>query len=518
MPDRSHKGRKRSLFVPVVFVLAVCGLITGLTFLILDGQQAMVVGVVAIAVLASALIAVRSFRVEPHDLAILALATLLLFPGQFRIDPLGAIGTPGVLIGLACFGLWMVGLVLRRPWIAPRLHPIRWAMLILALSVFGSYLAAGFRTLDPVELRAADRGLATLLVMAGMTLLVADTMRTRLQLRTLVRVLVIAGAVVSLLGVLQFVSGTDVASVITIPGFTYAPGEYTNERAGFVRIVSTTTSPLELSVVLGILIPLGLYLGFTSNGLAQKLWFATTAVSAMAIPMTVSRTGILAIAVAGGVLMLGWSWRRRVRVALAGLIGLVAMKFIAPGLIGTLRSFLLNPGEDPSLLSRERGLEAALATFIDRPLLGGGFGTFIPQRYVFLDNQLLLSLVETGVVGVIALIVVFGTAAVLGIDVRCEASGPAACHDRELALALLAGLAVAVATFFTYDALSFPTGRGLTFAIIGCLAALWRIMQEEKEASPLQAMTTGPDTAVGWSRDSATSAATQHPRRLINVA
>lgn len=474
--------RASSLFLPILFVLSVCGMLVGLTFLILDDQASLALSAVAIAVLALALTALRKFRVEASDLTIVAVAVLLLFPGQFRVTTLGAIGTPGILIGLACLGLWLVGLVFRRPWIAPRLHPIRWAMVGLALSVCGSYIAAGFRTLDPVELRAADRGLVTLVVMAGMALLVADTLRTRLQIRRLVQVIVVCGAFVSLLGVIEFQTGADIASIITIPGFTFVPEAYTDERAGFVRIVSTTTNPLELSVVLAMLLPLGLYLGFTNKGWRRKFWFAAAAATALAIPMTVSRTGVLAVAAAGAVLLFGWCWRRRLAGLLVALIGLVALRFVVPGLIGTLGSFLFTPGGDPSIQSRERGIDAALAVLTDQPLLGRGFATFIPERYVFIDNQVLLSLVETGLVGVLALFVVFGTAAVLGLGVRREAAGPLAEHDRELALALLASLAAAVATLVTYDAFSFPTSRGLTFAVIGCLAALWRITRERSQA------------------------------------
>lgn len=431
------------------------------------------------AVLVGGLLMIGRRRVWTGHLVMVLVALLLLFPAQFRISQLGALGSPGALVGLAAFALWLIGLVLRRPWMAAHRHPLRWMLLGLALSTMASFLAASYRPIDGLESRAAVRGLITILVIAGMVLVVSDTLLTRLDIRRLVQVLVMCGSVVSLLGVLQFRTGIDISSVISIPGFTYRPEEYSGERSGFVRIVSTTTNPLELAVVLAILLPLALYLGFTSSGRKRTFWFVNAGIISATIPMTVSRTAIVAAAVGLFVMMLGWPWRRRWHVLLVGLVGLVAVRLAIPGLAGTLYSFLFSAGGDPSLASRDRGQLFALRFFAERPLLGRGFGTYIPDRYVFLDNQVLLSAVETGVVGLVALFGLMITAIFLGLGVRRAARGPAAAHDRELALALLAGVVTGTVVMVTFDALTFPTSRGLTMIVLGMVGALWRIVRND---------------------------------------
>lgn len=421
-------------------------------------------------------------RFNAVELLLVACLLLLLVPARYRITEIGAAGTPAALVGMLTFGIWAGGAVLNRPWLARRRHPLRWALLGVGLSVLVSYVAVGFRPHDALEAKAADRGILTLVAMLGLALLTADAVLDRGSLRRLVQVVVAAGAAVATLGIVQFNTGIDVVGVIRLPGFTYVPSGAADERAGFVRIISTTSHPIELSVVLAVLLPLALWLGFTSSGRSRRWWWLATGLIAAAIPMTVSRTGVLGLIVALVVLLPGWQWRRRIQVLAVGAVGLVGMRLVIPGLIGTLRSFVFSPGQDPSLLSREAARDSALELFGHRPVLGRGFGTFLPERYAFLDNQVLLSAVETGIVGVVALLALFVTAAGLALAVRRMADRVTGVADRDLALALLASLAVSLSTWFTYDALSFPTSRALTFVVLGCLAALWRIVRTENDA------------------------------------
>lgn len=424
-------------------------------------------------------------RFDAVDLLLVACVLLLLVPARYRISELGAAGTPAALIGMLTFAIWGIGVLTQRPWLARRHHPLRWALLGVMLSVLLSYVAVGFRPHDALEAKAADRGLLTLVAMLGLALLTADVVLDRRMLRRLVQALVAAGAAVATFGIIQFNAGLDIAGVIRLPGFTFIPSGAAAERSGFLRIVSTTSHPIELSVVLSVVLPLALWLGFTSEGRQRRWWWVATGLIAAAIPMTVSRTGVLGLAVALVVLLPGWQWRRRIQVLVVGGLGLVAMRLVIPGLIGTLRSFLFSPGQDPSLLSREAARDTAVELFALRPIFGRGFGTFLPERYTFLDNQVLLSAVETGLVGVAALGLLFLTALGLAFAVRRQATGTHRDSDRELALALTASLAVSVSTWFTYDALSFPTSRALTFVVLGCLAALWRIVHTENDAPAL---------------------------------
>jgi O-antigen ligase len=379
--------------------------------------------------------------------------------------------------------LWGMALITGRPRIA-RNTPLRWALVGVVLTTMVSYVAAGFRPLDIVEARAADRGLLTLISVLGLALLAAEVVPGRAALRNVVAGIVSAGAVVAAVGIVEFGLGLDLAAKLRLPGFTYTPVVFDSARAGFTRVVSTTSHPIELAVVLVMALPLALWLFLRGTGHARVWWGGCLVLVAAAIPMTVSRTGVVGVIVALVVLLPTWSWRRRIRLLAVGGVGIVVFSAIVPGLIGTLRGFLLEPGGDTSILSRQAGLERALDVIAERPFFGRGFGTFMPDRYGYIDNQVLLGAVEVGIVGQLAYGALFLLIAGFALQVRRRAVGAHRDDDRALAASLAAGVAVAASTWLTYDALSFPTGRALTFVLIGLVAALWRIvMQERRDAA-----------------------------------
>lgn len=423
--------------------------------------------------------AASRWRPDRTFLIALGVAMLLLVPARYRVEPLGSAGTPASLLGLFALVVWGLGLVSGRPRLTRGTGRIRTLALLLVASVLVSYVCAGYRSPDEVLARAADRGVMTIAATLSLMLLVGESVRGRTAIRRVVAVIAASGGVVALLGVLQFALGIDVAGLIEPPGFTYAAVVYDDSRAGFARIVSTVSHPIELAVVLVMMLPLVLWLFFSSTGRARIGWAVCFAVTAAAVPMTVSRTGVAGLAVALLVLVPSWTWRRRLRVGAVGLVGLVAFSVVVPGLLGTLRAMLFDPGADPSLVSREVGRERALAAIGDHPLFGLGFGTYLPERFGYLDNQLLGTLVETGVLGLLAFAALLGGVALFGVQVVRRSVGCESQTDRALAVALLAALAVSVSTWATYDALSFPTVRGLTFVLLGLVVALWRTTADE---------------------------------------
>jgi O-antigen ligase len=188
--------------------------------------------------------------------------------------------------------------------------------------------------------------------------------------------------------------------------------------------------------------------------------------------MSLSRSAMLALAVSVPLLLLTWPPSRRLGTFLVLAVGLVGMRFAVPGLLGTIKSLFVHIRSDPSFQGRTDDY-AVVGRFIARsPVFGRGFGTFDPNRYVLLDNQYLGTLIETGVVGVLALFLLFSAGVACALAAARRAVDP---DGRDLAHALTASIVATVASFATYDALAFPMATMVTFLILGCSGALWRL-------------------------------------------
>jgi O-antigen ligase len=172
------------------------------------------------------------------------------------------------------------------------------------------------------------------------------------------------------------------------------------------------------------------------------------------------------------------------------------MLVLAPGVLGTLKGFLLATGNEPSSEARTEDYPVVYAQVQEHPLLGRGPGTYLPQLYTVLDNQYLLTLVSAGALGLLAYIVLLCIGYSLGRRVHRLARGE---EQRQLGQALAAGLVAAMASSFTFDAMSFTVMFVVTHLLVGLTGALWRITVRDREvpAGAPHADTERSPNAVG---------------------
>jgi O-antigen ligase len=154
------------------------------------------------------------------------------------------------------------------------------------------------------------------------------------------------------------------------------------------------------------------------------------------------------------------------------IVGLLGVVFVAvPGILGTLVGLFSGISSDSSAQSRT-GSYALAWEFISRsPVFGRGLQTFLPEYHI-LDNQYLLATIETGVVGVLALLAVFIT------GVRCARAVRKRSTDtdtRQLAQAVAASVAAGGTSFALFDALSFSQTACMVFLMLGVTGALHRL-------------------------------------------
>jgi O-antigen ligase len=165
------------------------------------------------------------------------------------------------------------------------------------------------------------------------------------------------------------------------------------------------------------------------------------------------------------------------------------MRLFIPGLIGTLLSLFSNLSGDPSIQHRQQDYARADVQIAVHPLLGRGFGTYLPQKYGPLDNQYLGTLVENGAFGLAALIIVLLAGVYAAIRVRMATKDPVI---RDLGQTLIAAMSVIIVADATYDAFGFIMATGLCFLLIGLCGALWRhIKDNPDDMMPILGRTKG---------------------------
>jgi O-antigen ligase len=240
------------------------------------------------------------------------------------------------------------------------------------------------------------------------------------------------------------------------------------------------------------LVPLGGYLAARTH---QRRWWLATLLLLAAALGTLSRTGVVMLAVIAIVYLIlrpreMLEFFRRTRIFILPL--LLAVHLALPGTLGTLKDlFFANGG----VVAQQRGGEAGsgrvasfgpgLAVVGQHPILGLGYGTRItddadPYKNSFItDDGWLSTAMEAGIVAVIAWLWIF-----LFFLIRL---GVAARRDDSSRGQLLAACAASTTAFgfgmATYDALSFLQVTFTLFIVFALGAAAYRCTKAPKACS-----------------------------------
>lgn len=402
------------------------------------------------------------------------LALAFLIPTRLVFTPLGAAGRPVVIAGVALLLLWFL-VVGHRGGLPAGMQPIRWVVLGYLLTQAAGYAAGYRRGLPYLEANSADRWMITTAAMAGVVFCFADGPRSRRQLNLLLYSLLGFGVFAAVVGALQSFVGLDLQQYVSIPGLQPIRSllEVTERGYGVTRVSGFAQHYIEFGVVLAALVPLAVHVVLYARSSNTRLiaWTSLAAITA-AVPLSVSRSGILTLLV--GILSLSavWSWRLRYNALVIGLVGTVLFRAVSPGVLGTLLSLFRRADDDPSVQGRTEDYDIVFPMIYRDLLTGRGAGTFMPERYILLDNQYLNTLVSTGIIGIIGFVGLFlgGMGVARGIRRRAKLD-----EDRHLAQALFASILACMVTSFTFDSLSFAQFSAVLSVLLGMVGALWRL-------------------------------------------
>jgi O-antigen ligase len=397
-----------------------------------------------------------------------------VLPTDTVLRVVGAQGYVASLVAMALFLAWALtaGFGLHDP--LHTRHPTRGALGLMWISSLLSYAAMPFYAPNATQRLSAQRWIMLLIGMTGVILVAAEHLRVPADLLKVVRTLVWGGAFSGLVATLQFFLRFDLRPILrmALPGFTSA-GEYSGfqGRDALMRVSGTSNHPIELGVIAAMLLPLAIWLAFYDTDRARWKRFAPIVLIGLCIPMSVSRSAILAVVVSLAVLTISLRPKQRIWIIAAAPFGIVGIFGTTPGYLRTILNSFSAGTSDPSITNRINNYPRVVALVEQAPWLGRGGGTFLPEDATkILDNQYLKSAIETGLLGVLALVLFFLVPALTAAVARQRSTEP---YVRGLCAALAGGCLAAAVGSYTFDAFSFPQFASVEAVVVGLCGACW---------------------------------------------
>ena len=404
----------------------------------------------------------------------------LALPSQLVVGPLGGAGAPATLFGLLLLAYWFWHRL-------RRVVPEKGAVVNVVALGFGaialaSYAVACFRPIGAEELNLATLSLLMLASWLGGLLLASDGVTSEERLRTLIARLAVLGGAFAAFGLFQFVTGAAWVDRLSIPGLVVNTPVYgVSQREGFARPFSTAIHPIEFGSVIAMLLPLAIVFGLLGGrrGVRLRNWIPTVLIL-LAAALSTSRSTQIGVALG---LILLWPALTRNQRLIGGIaaVGLATFVFVTvPGMVTAIAGLFGGVVTvDSSIASRVDSFAVAADYFQRAPIIGRGFGTFLP-RYRIFDDQYLLGLVETGVLGLIGLVLLWVVPVIaVAREIRRNAAGSS---QRLLGAGLLASSVVGGVGLAFFDGFGFPMMPAIWFVLLGLSGAFSRLADRTSAA------------------------------------
>lgn len=414
------------------------------------------------------------------------LVLLLGIPSNLTLGGLASLGRPSFLWGLVLAFWWVLAQLQRSTRDRKRVwQPVRFALLAFVVIVLVSFAAALLRGQPGDQISPANTAVLRVISWSGVLLVAMDGLSTRDQVIQLIRRLTVGAGLVAALGLAQFVTGRSLLDWVSgIPGVAY--DAEVASRGTFTRAAATATHPLEYGVVVTGCLPLALLTAMTDGFRAEAdrqirlRWWIPVGLMTISSMLSVSRSALIGLAVAVLATLPAMKPIYRRLTIVGGLFASIAVAAAVPGMASTMIALFLGGTKEASAQSRSNALSRLPEFIHSSPLVGQGFGTFLPRYYIFDDAWALLT-VELGILGLVA----FAAIAVAAIQsATCSAH---LSEDPELATigrGIAASMLTTAVLFAFFDAMGFPISAAMYFLFAGIAAAIRRIVIMETAIGP----------------------------------
>lgn len=330
---------------------------------------------------------------------------------------------------------------------------------------------------------------------------VAATSLQREEIEPLVKLLVVLAALSAIGTIYEYRSSSDI--FYTVAQHLFRPihavvKSAPHPKAG-VRgaVVGPTGESLADATLLSMAVPFALALTVHARtGRATILW-ALAMVLLIAGCVSTGRKSGLVVPVAAILAMIVYEPRRYLRFWPLFLIAVAAIIIAAPHAISSLVYQFRVAGSSSSTDERTADYAQVAPYIASHLLLGRGFGSFDPHKYIILDDTMLGLVVQIGVLGTVAYAGLIGTTAYVAHRAARAASG----YARGLMAACVGACAGFFVSNFLYDASSFRQGPYVFFTVAAFVVVYAKVSARgdlaARGAPPPEASSTPESDAAG---------------------
>jgi hypothetical protein len=397
-----------------------------------------------------------------------------LLPSDTVIRVIGAQGYVASLLAMTLFLAWVATAIFGFHDPLHTRYPVRGALGMLWIASLLSYAVMPFFGPTEVQKLSADRWVMLWVGMSGVILMAAEHLRTAPDIFRVVRTLVWGATASGFVAILQFWFRWDLKPYLRmgLVGFEHdASYSGFQARDALMRVSGTSNHPIELGVIAGVLFPLVIWLGLYDRDRRPVRRWLPVVVVGMSIPMSVSRSAILAVSVSLAVFILLLPTVQRAWMLALLPFGIVAIFATTPGYLRTIFGSFMAGSSDPSITNRLDNYPRVMAALRAAPWLGRGGGTDIaPDATKILDNQYLKSAIELGGFGFFALCLYFFVPVIAVLVARRRSTDE---RFRALCAAIAGGCLAAAIGAYTFDCFSFAQFAAVDAVVVGLSGACW---------------------------------------------
>jgi hypothetical protein len=243
------------------------------------------------------------------------------------------------------------------------------------------------------------------------------------------------------------------------------------DELGRQLTIGPSEAPLELATMVALALPLAFVGLMRSARRRDKVLYALASALLLAAGLATYRKSSLVLPAVVVVLLVAFRPRQSVRLLPLAAVLFVLVHALAPGVIGSVVAEL-SPGKVTAVgttAHRTSGYEAIRPIVWSRPATGEGYGSYNANAKRILDSEILMSAIDTGVVGLLCFLAMMVTTLLTARKIF----GRVLSERAWLAIGLGLGAAVFFVASFLYDTMEFPHGPYIFLTFAGLVAVLY---------------------------------------------